>query len=69
MIIVLQVNAPLYMEQAVKEALAMYVERYGDTKVLEVRTEERPHEQMVMEGVIDGRNANGRTETRPSGNR
>ena len=57
------------MAQGIKESLAMYMERFGDTKVLEVRTEERPHEQMVMEGVINGRNADGRAETRPSGNR
>lgn len=40
MIIVLQVNAPLHMAQGIKEALAMQLERYGDTKVLEIRTEE-----------------------------
>ena len=40
MIIVLQVNAPLYMVQGIKETLAMYMERYGDTKVLEIRAEE-----------------------------
>ena len=40
MIIVLQVNAPLHMAQGVKEALAMHLERFGDTRVLEIRTEE-----------------------------
>ena len=40
MIIVLQVNAPLHMAQGIKEALAMQLERYGDTKVLEIRAEE-----------------------------
>lgn len=40
MIIVLQVDAPLHMAQGIKETLAMYVERFGDTKVLEIRTEE-----------------------------
>jgi hypothetical protein len=59
MIIVLQVNAPPYMAQGIKESLAIYMERFGDTKVLEVRTAERPHEQMVMEGVINGQNADG----------
>jgi hypothetical protein len=39
MIIVLQVNAPLHMAQGIKEAIAMQLERYGDTKVLEVRAE------------------------------
>lgn len=41
MIIVLQVNAPPYMAQGVKETLAMYLEKYGDTKVLEIRTDEK----------------------------
>lgn len=40
MVIVLQVNAPLHMAQGIKETLAMQLERYGDTKVLEVRAEE-----------------------------
>lgn len=40
MIIILQVNAPLYMAQGIKEALAMQLEKYGDTKVLEIRAEE-----------------------------
>lgn len=40
MIIVLQVKAPLYMAQGIKEAIAMQLEQYGDTKVLEIRAEE-----------------------------
>jgi hypothetical protein len=40
MIIVLQVNAPLYMAQGIKETLAMQLEKYGDTRVLEIRAEE-----------------------------
>lgn len=40
MIIVLQVNAPLHMAQGIKEHLAMQLERYGDTKVIEIRAEE-----------------------------
>ena len=51
MIIVLQVNAPPHMAQGIKESLAMTLEHYGDTKVLEVRIEEQPHEQMTMRGV------------------
>ncbi len=48
MIIVLQVKAPLHMAQGIKEALAMQLERYGDTKVLEIRTEEEATEQEVL---------------------
>ena len=40
MIIVLQVNAPLHMAQGIKEHIAMQLERYGDTKVIEIRAEE-----------------------------
>lgn len=54
MVIVLQVNAPPYMAQGIKESLAMYMERYGDTKVLEIRLEERPYEQMTIGGVRNG---------------
>lgn len=47
MIIVLQVNAPLHMAQGIKETLAMYVERFGDTKVLEIRTEETAVQEVL----------------------
>lgn len=40
MIIVVHVNAPLHMAQGIKETLAMQLERYGDAKVLEVRSDE-----------------------------
>lgn len=50
MIIVLQVDAPLHMAQGIKESLAMYMERYGDTKVLEVRSEDRAAEQITIGG-------------------
>ena len=45
MIIVLQVNAPLHMAQGIKETLAMQLEKYGDTKVLEIRAEEKTYKQ------------------------
>ena len=49
MIIILQVNAPLHMAQGIKEALAMSVERFGDTKVLEIRPDTMAkQEQMQM---------------------
>lgn len=37
MTIVIRVNAPPGSEQAVKEALAIYCERFGDCRVVEVR--------------------------------
>ena len=39
------------MAQGIKEHLAMQLEKYGDTKVLEVRTEDRQLEQMTIGGV------------------
>jgi hypothetical protein len=47
MIIVIQVNAPLHMAQGIKEALAMQLEKYGDTKVLEIRTEEKAIQEKI----------------------
>lgn len=48
--IVIQVNAPEGAAQAVKEALAMYMERYGDTKVISIQ-EELP-QQMGFGGYV-----------------
>lgn len=47
LIITMQVNAPDGSAQAVKEHLAMYLERFGDTKVLSI-IEEVP-KQMTFE--------------------
>lgn len=37
LVITVKVNAPLGTAQGVKESLAMYLERFGDAKVTEVR--------------------------------
>lgn len=42
--ITIQVNAPEGSAQAVKEALAMYLERFGDTRV--IRIDETKPEQL-----------------------
>lgn len=39
MIIVIKVDAPLHMAQGIKETLAMQLEKFGDTKVIEIRDE------------------------------
>lgn len=49
MTIVIRVNAPLGSEQAVKEALAIYCERFGDCRVVEIRADKV--EQLKMGGV------------------
>lgn len=46
--VVVRVNAPPDAAQSVKEALAMWLERFGDARVVSV-TGEMP-EQMRMEG-------------------
>ena len=48
MIIVLRVDAPVHKALAIKEVLAMELEKYGDIRVMEIR-EERP-EQMKIGG-------------------
>ncbi len=47
MIIVLQVDAPPHMAQGIKEVLAMQLESYGDTKVLEIRTGETEKQEEI----------------------
>ena len=54
MIIILQVNAPPFMANGIKEHIAMTLEKFGDTKVLEVRKEDRPTEQMTFGSVRSG---------------
>lgn len=44
--ITIQVDAPSGSAQGVKEALAMYLERFGDSKVIDIR--ETIPEQMRM---------------------
>jgi hypothetical protein len=48
MIITIKVDAPLHMAQGIKETLAMELEKYGDTKVLEIRTDEKTYKQEVL---------------------
>lgn len=45
MIIIMQVNAPLHMAQGIKEHIAMQLEKYGDTRVLEIRAEETAEQE------------------------
>lgn len=47
MIIVLQVKAPLHMAQGIKETLAMQLERFGDTKVIEIREDTPAKEEQT----------------------
>lgn len=40
LIITIEVNTPAAYSMAVKEDLAMYLERWGDARVVEIREEE-----------------------------
>lgn len=40
LVITLEVDAPEGLSMAIKEHLAMLVERYGDTRVVDVRVKE-----------------------------
>lgn len=44
--ITIEVDAPADRAQAVKEALAMYLERFGDTRVIEIKVE-RPEQLKI----------------------
>lgn len=52
--ITMQVDAPVGMEQAVKEDLAMYCERYGDCRVICIY-EKKDAEQLLMEAGFGGK--------------
>lgn len=44
LIVTIEVNAPVIQAHAVKEHLAMCIEKFGDTRVIDIK--ENPTEQM-----------------------
>lgn len=48
--ITIQVNAPPWASQGVKEHLAMFLERYGDARVVSIKSDEENHEQSMIGG-------------------
>lgn len=50
MIITLHIDAPMYLAQGVKEAIAMDLEKYGKVKVVEIREDKPVYEQMRIGG-------------------
>lgn len=48
MIITIQVDAPLWMAQGIKEAIAMDLEKYGAVKVLAIEIPEPEQLQMKI---------------------
>lgn len=53
--ITIQVNAPAELAQGVKEDLAMYLERYGDARIVEVRAENLEQISMWRNGYGNGK--------------
>lgn len=52
--ITIQLNAPFGNEQGIKEGIAMYLERFGDVKVISISSDQekqKPMEQLRMGGV------------------
>lgn len=47
--IVVEVDRPAGQAIGIKESLAMYLEQFGDARVVEVK--EIPHEQITLKGV------------------
>ena len=47
--IVIEVDRPTGQAIGIKEALAMYLEQFGDARVVEIK--EAPHEQITLKGV------------------
>lgn len=52
--ITIQVNAPAGSAMAVKEALAMHLERFGDTRVISIK--ETEPEQMGFSNMAPNKN-------------
>lgn len=48
LILRVEVNAPEHAVQAVKECLAMELERFGDVKLISVEPAQKPAQQMSM---------------------
>lgn len=48
LIITIGVDAPLGMAQGVKESLAMFLEQFGDARVLEIK-ETRPRQESLFQ--------------------
>ena len=48
MIFHLEVDAPEYAVQGIKECLAMELERFGDVRLVSVDTAQKPPQQMSM---------------------
>ena len=46
--IVVDVNAPVYAAQGIREDLTMYLERFGDTTVQSITEAPQTHEEVVQ---------------------
>lgn len=55
LVITIECDAPCGMAQAVKEDLAMYLEKFGDCRVIRI-TEHAPEQTVLRHGERTGRN-------------
>lgn len=49
--ITIQVNAPISMIEGIKEVLGMYLERFGDSRVISIKDDTPPMEQLSIGGL------------------
>lgn len=63
--IVVDVNAPVYAAQGVKEGLATYLERFGDTVVQSITEAPRSREEIIQMEMDEWRRLNAVYGVRP----
>lgn len=49
--LVMEADVPSYLVEGLKEDMAMYCEKYGDVKIIQVDDGSRPVEQMKIGGL------------------
>ena len=49
--ILMEADVPPYLVDGLKEDIAMYCEKYGDVKIIQIDDGSRPVEQMKMGGM------------------
>lgn len=57
--IVVDVDAPIYAAQGIKESLAMFLERWGDTNIQSITEPPGTHEELVQMEMEQWRRLNG----------
>ena len=63
--IVVEVNAPLHHAQGIKEDLTMYLERFGDTRVISITEPPQTHREQIQMEMEQWRQLNAAYGVRP----